>query len=205
MKKPIVKVIDTSVFCNPKQFNEAYALISEERRRKIDRLRFDEDKRLSLGAGVLFEECLKSFGIDDGSLIYGKHKKPYLASCDNLFFSLSHNGIYSACAFYDKEIGIDIEKVKDVSDAVIKKVATANEYACLSSLDEKVRAQEFTRLWTVKESYMKFLGTGLSVSPLKIEVTFGENITLFCDGALADAVFEEHSKDGYKMTVCYAK
>ncbi len=205
MKKPIVKVIDTSVFCDPKQFNEAYALVGEERKKKIDSLLFDEDKRLSLGAGVLFEECLKSFGIGDGSLVYGKHKKPYLASHNNLFFSLSHSGVYSACAFYDKEIGIDIQKVKDVTDAVIKKVATNKEYALLSNLDEKVIAEEFTRLWTVKESYLKFLGTGLSVSPQKIEVTFSDGITLFCDGTLADVVFEEHSKDGYKITVCYAK
>ena len=205
MKKPIVKMIDTSVFCDHEKFNEAYALVSEERKKKIDSLLFDEDKRLSLGAGVLFEEGLKSFGIGDGTLVYGKHKKPYLASQGNLFFSLSHSGVYSACAFYDKEIGIDIQKVKDVTDAVIKKVATDKEYALLSSLDEKAGAEEFTRLWTVKESYLKFLGTGLSVSPQKIEVTFGENITLFCDGTLADVVFEEHSKDGYKITVCYAK
>ena len=205
MIRPFVKVFDTSVFCDKEQFNNAYALMSEERKRKIDALSSDKDKRLSLGAGVLFEEGVKAFGVDDSSLRYGEHKKPYLKENDKLFFSISHSGEYCACAFYDKEIGIDIQKIKDVSDAVIKKVATDKEYDYLSSLDNIERRGEFTRLWTVKESYVKFLGKGLSLSFQKIEMTFDEEIKLIDEGKTADVIFEEQSIDGYKLTVCYKR
>ncbi len=205
MIRPIVKVLDTSVFCDKEQFNNAYVLMSDERKSKIDALSSDKDKRLSLGAGVLFEEGLKEFGIADSSLCYGEHKKPYLKGNSSLFFSLSHSGKYCACAFYDKEIGIDIQKIKKVSDGTIKRVSAEREHAFLSCLDEDKKLQEFTRLWTIKESYMKYLGTGLTLAPKKIEIAFGEEIKLFHEGKKADVIFEEQSIDGYKLTVCYKR
>jgi len=205
MKEPLVMTLDTTVFCDGEKFSDAYSSMTEERKQKIDALLTEGDKRLSLGAGVLFGQGLKKLGIADGSLRYGDHKKPYLASCDNLFFSLSHAGVMSVCAFFEKEIGIDIEKVREVPSDVMQRVTTKAEYNHLSSLDEEKKIMEFTRLWTVKESYVKYLGTGLSFSPKTIEMTFDDKITLTHSGKTADVIFEEHTIDGYKLTVCYGK
>ncbi len=203
MIRPIIKLLNTSVFCNEKQFNSAYALVSDERKRKIDAFSYEADKRLSLGAGVLLEEGLKELGTDDFSICYGEHKKPYLKDNDNLFFNLSHSGDYCVCAFCESEIGIDIQKIKDAKDALIKKVCTQKEQDYLLSLNKEKRNIEFTRLWTVKESYVKYLGKGLSHSLKKCEITFGEKITLTYDGILANVTFEEKDIEGYIIMVCY--
>ena len=206
MEFPMVMTLDTSVFCDEKKFNDAYNHVSDGRREKIDALKSHGDKRLSLGAGVLFDEGLKAFGIADGSLQYGEHKKPYLKAHDDIFFSISHSGDMAVCAFYDREIGIDIEKMRKVPSSVMQKVTTKKEYDYLSGLDEDQKTRDFTRLWTVKESYIKYLGEALKESLLqKIEVTFGEKITLTHDGKNTGVTLEQQSMPGYALCVCYKK
>ena len=202
-KKPMVTILDTSVLCDEEKYKEAYSAVSQERRKKVDAYRLPKDKRLSLGAGVLLEQGLARLGIQDYSLRYGENKKPYLVGCPKLFFSLSHSEPYAVCAFFDKEIGMDVERVSDVSEGVMRKVTTEKEYAFLQNLSAEQKKEQFTRLWTAKESYTKYLGTGLSLSPQTLEVTLGETLAIMHGGMAAGVVFTEHTQDGYKITVCH--
>ncbi len=202
-EKPLVTILDTSVFADEEKFWAAYSAVSRERQQKVDAYRLPKDKHLSLGAGVLLEQGLSRLGIQNASLVCGENKKPYLKGCRNLFFSLSHSEPYAVCAFFDKEIGIDIEKLSEVSESVIKRVTTEKEYALLTKLGGEPKKEQFIRLWTVKESYVKYLGKGLSLSPGKLTVDFGENITIMHEGEKAEVVFQEFSLPGYKITVCY--
>ena len=204
MEKPIIKILDTSVFCDENAFCHAYQRVSEERQKKVMRYRFQKDKNLSLGAGVLLSEGLENLGIKKYSVRYGENGKPYLAEYDNVFFSLSHSGVYAAIAFYHAEIGMDIQKISEASEALIKKIATDSEYNDLMHLDAENKKIQFTRLWTIKESYIKYLGTGLSLAPQRLEITFGDTPTIKKDGRMVPVKLEEHDIAGYKIAVCYA-
>ncbi len=203
IEKPIVSVFDASCFVEKEKYDEAYLKVSEERRKKVDAYRFEKDKRLSLAAGLLLEEGLRQFGVENYSLRYGENNKPYLNGMDNLFFNLSHSGNFAVCALYDKEIGVDIEKISDVSEVLIRKVTAEREYNFLMSLNEIERKDVFFRIWAIKESYIKYLGTGLSVAPERLEIIFGDKIGIKHNGAVMPAVFEEYNIEGYRMALCY--
>lgn len=205
MEKPIVKILDTSVFSDENEYQKAYISVSEERKNKVDFYRFPKDKFLSLGAGVLLREGLRQFGITEYSLRYGKNGKPYLGEYDNMFFNLSHSGVISAVAFYRTEIGVDIEKISDISKELVRKVTTKNEFSYIMGLDEEEQREQFFRLWTAKESYMKYIGTGLSLPPTDLEIDFGREISMMHLGKKVPIIFEEHTIEGYKITVCYEK
>lgn len=205
LSEPLLTVFDTAVFGEEEAYQTAYRSVSTYRQRKVDSYRLCKDKHLSLGAGVLLEQGLHNLGITEYSLAYGEHGKPYLVDNESVFFSLSHSGTRAVCVFYEREIGVDIQKIKPVSDKLIKKVTTQTEYDYLMSCGEEERKLLFFRLWTAKESYLKYLGTGFSLSPKKLEVTFGKTITMTKDGNVASTVFDEQILDGYALTICYEK
>lgn len=202
-QKPIVSILDASVFENEEEFNRAYSEVSEERREKVDSCRHLKDKKLSLAAGVLIERELEKLGVREFSFRYTEKGKPYLPDSE-VFFSLSHSGSLAVCAIFGREVGIDIQQISAVSDALIKKVTTEREYEALQELDENARRDMFFRIWTIKESYLKFLGEGLGIAMSRLDVSFDEKISIKHDGKEIPAMFEEYDIKGYKMTVCYS-
>ncbi len=103
----------------------------------------------------LLDEVLRLNGITNYRLYYNEYGKPYLESGE-LFFNLSHSGEYVACAISDKEIGIDIQKVCMKKHAM-KKICTLEELAWIKT------AEDFTRVWAIKESYAKAKGKGIAL------------------------------------------
>lgn len=136
-----------------------------ERREKIDRMRFAKDKYLSLGAGVLLAHALKELGIDTvPETAYGQNGKPYFPSMPNLHFNLSHSGTVVLCAVCDRHIGCDSEKIGTFNEKLARRFFHPTEYDMLmSETDSSVQAELFYRLWTLKESFLKATGFGLSL------------------------------------------
>ncbi len=199
--KPMVSVLDTRTLEDPAAFQEAYRQVSPSRRDKVDRCRFLKDKQLTLGAGFLLEQGLKKFDICDAVIAHANHGKPYLSNYPGLFFNLSHSGHYAACAFYHKEVGIDVEQITPVRDELICKIATDEETAYLLSLPQKEKEEAFFRLWTAKESYLKYAGCGLSVSPRRLSLQ--DDGRLFLDSNPTGVTLEETHLPGHVMTLCY--
>ena len=97
--------------------------------------------------------------------------KPFLADIPGFFFNLSHSGEYVLCAWDEREIGADLQKMeRPVADALAKKVMTQAEYANFCKLSESERTREFYRVWTIKESCCKLTGKGLSQNFQELEV-----------------------------------
>ena len=164
--------MDVSKLSDKKLFEKYYVLQREKRREQIDRMRFDNGKRLSLGAGVVVEKALTYAGCADEEIRITKKGKPYVDGC---CFNLSHTGEVAVCAVSGEEVGIDIEKPRKFDDALIKKAFTKNEIELARNVDSTPEAV-YTKLWTVKESVMKWLGEGLSLMPEFIEVDISETI-----------------------------
>ena len=142
-----------------------------ERCRKVERYRFDKDRRLCLGAGLLAAHMLREAGAIDLTLAYGTHDKPSLANEPNIHFNLSHSGSLAICAVSTETVGADVEEVCDHGRAVAKHCFVPRELAWLDRQADAAHA--FTRLWVRKESYIKLLGCGLSRDPKSFDVTPG--------------------------------
>lgn len=90
--------------------------------------------------------------------------KPFLKSRSDLHFNISHSGNWAVFALSDSEIGVDVEKVRAVDYRVARRYFSTEEFATLDALEGIEKRNYFFRLWTIKESYLKFLGRGLTKS-----------------------------------------
>lgn len=96
---------------------------------------------------------------------YNEHEKPLLKNFPNSHFNISHSGDYVLVAFSDKPVGIDIEKNKGNRLKVAQRFFTQEEQNDLFSLPTiEKQIDYFYQLWTLKESYMKAIGKGISMS-----------------------------------------
>lgn len=180
-------------------FDEYYNCVNASRQKKIDKIRFESDKRLSLGVELLLKKALIDNGIDyeNAGIVFGENGKPYIKD-NEIFYNLSHSGSFVCCAVSDSEIGIDAENIKRANLKISEKIFTKSE---INRLEEaKNKEKEFIRLWALKESYMKYSGSGLSVAPKEIEIEFAGAVPKY-----KSVSFFEFEKDGYMISCCFEK
>lgn len=144
---------------------DALPQLSHYRLEKVMRYRFDRGKWLSAGAGLLLDNMLMEHGLRECDMRYveGEHGKPALAGHPELHFNLSHSGTLVACALGNRPVGVDIQNIVKLRRSLVNYTMSEAEIAQLDAM-ASVEEQElfFTRLWTLKESYVKATGTGLS-------------------------------------------
>lgn len=94
---------------------------------------------------------------------YTHYGKPYFKikqGLRKLYFNISHTNGCVVVAVSNSKVGIDVETVKNM-DLSIKDMFLSTEEmekVCSESWNAK---SEATRIWTLKESYLKMKGTGL--------------------------------------------
>ena len=152
-----------------------------------------EDESLNIAEDVIAENFPQ---LDQIVFARGEKGKPYVANADNVFFNISHSGDYLAVAVADCQVGVDIEKRKNANIGIAKRFFTEEEFDYISFDNDK-----FFEIWTLKESYVKYLGCGISgglntfsvVRDGEIKENIGEcnlykytieeyNIALCCEG-----------------------
>ena len=97
-------------------------------------------------------------------LVKSEKGKPYLKDHNNIHFNLSHSGNWVVMVLHDKPVGVDVENVREVDYRIAQRFFSKEEYAELDLLEGLAKRRLFFRLWTLKESYLKFLGKGLTKS-----------------------------------------
>ena len=157
------------------------------------------DRRLSLGAWRLMEETLERHGFSAADVKIGKNGKP---ECEGIYFNLSHSGEMVLCAISDSPVGCDIERVTDAPMEVAEGYFSKKErrYIADARSAEEIN-RRFFRLWTIKESYMKMTGEGMSLSPERIEVNIG-GISVARDGELQACEVINRAVDDYEISLC---
>ncbi|MDO5449079.1 MAG: 4'-phosphopantetheinyl transferase superfamily protein [Clostridia bacterium] len=190
-------IADVSVLSDPVLFDRALRTATPKRREKIDRLRQEKDKRLSLGAECLLKIALQNEGIESFEYQYGEHGKPYID--DEIEFSISHSGDFAICAISNKDVGCDIEQIGTADLKLAKRFFTQAEYEMLSSSTEDIDTL-FFRLWTMKESLIKLTGRGINQPLNSFEVDVYKGKTLY-NGTIYH--FKEYEIDkNYRCCVC---
>lgn len=154
---------------NEETFSRLLASVSEQRREKVLRFKFESGRRQSLMAYVLLRELLHEHYAIDGNPVFteGENGKPVITGIEGSpglsvfpFFNMSHTHNAVAVAVSDRPIGIDIECFpKDVKPDLCHYVF--NDIECDSVLSSPTPEIEFARLWTMKEATVKLSGEGI--------------------------------------------
>ncbi|MFT5823364.1 MAG: 4'-phosphopantetheinyl transferase [Crocinitomix sp.] len=108
-------------------------------------------------------------GIEPQDIQIGRLSKGKPISIDNptLRFNMSNSGRKVVYAFsLDEEIGIDLERIREMSDLdeLIEKNYNRYEQNYINKLPEK-RLYRFFKFWTIKEAYLKAIGVGMRIPP----------------------------------------
>ena len=172
-----------------------YSLMPNDRKLKIDKCIYLKDKLLSLGAGILLYNGLKELNIDY-NITYNEYNKPYL---DNIYFNISHSNNLVVCVFSDSEIGVDIEKIKPF-DNIINNIFTTNEINYIKNNNQDNNLL-YTKLWTIKESLLKYLGLGITINPKSINIDLS-NESIKYNYLNKEVYFKTFIIDDYVLTIC---
>ena len=143
---------------DPLQNQRLLELVSPERREKVIRYRMPDDRKRGLGAGIIIRRILQENGLTESDLRYSENEKPV---ADHVFFNVSHAGDYVVGVSSDCEVGCDIEKIRKAPMEIALRHFQAMESAYIQAAPDRDKA--FFTLWTLKESYMKMTGKGMSL------------------------------------------
>lgn len=143
---------------------EVYDLLPGFRRKAADSCKNLKDRERSLAAGALLVFCMKKRGVSlEETPCYNENGKMYFPQVDRFYINLSHGGDYAACVSDSKEVGIDVEKIRQYRENVARRIGLEKEMQSLSALKkEEEKNSAFTRLWTRKESAAKLSGEGIA-------------------------------------------
>lgn len=148
------------------------AFLDEEELAHSRRLRFPQHQREYILSHALLRTTLSRYvpiAATQWTFLRNDFGKPRLietAGAERLRFNLSHTHGLSVCAVaLDVDLGVDVElhanreSLLEVADHYF----SAREIADLRALPKAEQGDMFFRYWTLKESYIKARGEGLSI------------------------------------------
>ncbi len=131
-----------------------------EKQQRISRQRVKKIADAMAVGGALVRYMLReNFCVPiDAQIAYGKFGKPYLPDYPKIHFNISHSGKFVACAVCNRPIGIDVQEITPYRPNVAARVFSSTDLEQISTSHNQ--AEEFTKIWTQKEAYLKMLGVG---------------------------------------------
>lgn len=115
-------------------------------------------------------------------------------------FNISHSGNWVICAFDKYKIGVDIEK-KNFNERIMERCFNEEEKKYIKKFHNYEKMiDNYTKFWTIKESYIKYLGIGLRYGMKKILINYDEEIVE--DGTDSVCYFSKEFEFDYYFSVC---
>jgi len=179
--------------------------LSKENIERFHKFHFIKDSLRTLCGEIIVRAVIsKQFDIKNDQIKIEKnfYGKPYIPNLP-IHFSISHAGDWVVCAFSTRNIGIDIEQIKDIQLDIAERFFSREEYNFLMEKEESERQESFYDLWTLKESYIKWIGSGLSTPLDSFYFTISDKgISVVNPNEVDIPYFKQYSVDGYKLSVC---
>lgn len=188
-------------------FDYFMSYLPEDKQKRIKKYSKIEDTQRTLIADVLIRTliCCK-LDIDNKDIFFdtNEYGKPFLIGFNNFYFNISHSGDWVVCAINNLPIGIDIEHIHIIDFNIAKEFFSKEEYHTLINLDISQRLSYFYQLWTLKESYIKALGKGVSIPLDSFSFKIiNSNIIFKTETEFRKCYFKQYNIDiNYKMAVC---
>lgn len=188
------------------QFNQLLSKIKEEKAKKILKYHFQDDSLRSLYGELILIYGLKyiyNINYQDIDISQNSYGKPYLVSDIPIYYNLSHSGEWAVCAFHNKNIGIDVEQIQDIDFNIANRFFASSESESLLLKTGIQKKKHFFDLWTLKESYIKYKGKGLSIPLDSFSFDIHQTISLNSTEESAPLFFKQYElNDQYKVSVC---
>lgn len=163
-----VKIPEAAEECWPVM--EYLPLVSKERQERVHRFVHKKDAVRSLIAELIVRIVIwEELRIPNANISFHKEEygKPYLVGYPQFHYNLSHSGSWIVCAVDGATVGIDIERAAPIDLQIAQQYFTAEENAYIyASGTEEQQHERFYDVWSLKESYLKAVGKGLSI-PLR--------------------------------------
>lgn len=147
-------------------FDRLLSWVSEEKKERIHRFhRFEDAQRTLLGDVLARYAICKRLGIRNMDWVFGTNEygKPVLYGANGIHFNISHSGNWVVCAVDDTAVGIDVEMIKPIDFKIAERFFSRDEYIAFINQPEEMKLKYFYMIWTLKESYIKTEGKGLSI------------------------------------------
>lgn len=152
------------------------------------------EKLLSL---ALYEE--KGIVYEREDIVKNQWGKPRLKKHLHIHYNITHSNNLLMCAIADVDVGIDVEKIREFNYCAALKVCSGDELYCINNGADKDRA--FFKYWTLKESYVKAIGIGISYSMKEVNFIIESNEKIYCNKSNCSFRIIEDSKD-YIAAIC---
>ncbi len=163
-------------------------LLSAEERQRGARFLHAEDRHRFLLTRSLVRTTLSRYAPvapQDWIFTANEHGRPAIANTHpqaaGLCFNLSHTrGLIILGVCRDRELGVDVENIRErtPTPGIAERFFAPQESAALASLPEERRHERFFAYWTLKESYIKARGRGMSIPLDRFCFTFAEESSI---------------------------
>ncbi len=185
--------------------------VPEATRQKILSFARCNDSQRSLLGELLARHLLtKTTGLvlPEYPFTIGEKGKPVPDGHKGIHFNISHSGLWVAVALSPASVGVDVERMRKVPEGVAHRFFSETENKMLqNAANDYEKAEIFFTLWTLKESFIKALGKGLtkSLSSFTIVETGHKQYRLDNDPE-AEGYFLKTFEfcEGYKLSACAA-
>lgn len=188
---------------NHKEFDMLKNRVSERCRKRSEKyLKFYDSVRCIMSYVLTEYIVMEAYGKDATIEIdYNRYGKPVLKNYPDIKYNITHSGEWVILAYNNKDIGIDIEKIRPVTMKIAKYFTDfEKEYLYSRHRDEN---KNIIRLWTMKESYLKFLGKGLTQSLKSFSVDLEKNRIIIDNKELSGVVLQSFVfKNNYFFSIC---
>lgn len=182
--------------------------VSIEKRKKICSFLNRQDALRTLFADLMARYVVTgTLGIKNEDIAFrnSPYGKPYLVGVNDYHFNTSHSGDWVVCVADSVPIGIDVERMKEIDLQMAQSCFSEKEIEKLNALESTEQLDFFYDLWTLKESYIKLIGQGLSM-PLDAFSILDDKDgvpTLHTPQASFKTYFGKYELDeSYKMSIC---
>lgn len=176
-----------------------YNLLSHREVEVYRRFHFPKDQRQYLVTRALLKTVLSCYHTDvqktDWVFKISHKGKPSIANqsvINPVQFNLAHtDGLIVLAITKHSDIGVDVENINRSGslDEIADRYFSSNEKLDLSNLPEAQKQKGFFELWTLKESYIKARGLGLSIplDQISFELNQTQNINFTFNTNLNDS------------------
>ena len=148
-------------------FDRLLGYVTEKKKERIRLFhRFEDAQRTLLGDILTRYAICNRLRIKNKDLVFGTNNygKPILLNPHGIYFNISHSGNWVVCAIDDDgPVGVDVEVIKPIDLAIAERFFSSEEYISLINQPEELQLKYFFLIWTLKESYIKAEGKGLSI------------------------------------------
>ncbi len=148
-----------------KNFNQLLLYVSEEKINRIYRFHRFEDAQRSLLGDILARYVIcKNMKIKNKEIVFktSEYGKPFLSGQSNIHFNISHCENWVVCSLDNSSVGVDVETIKPIDLNIAERFFSKDENDYILSQSADKQLTNFFKVWTLKESYIKNIGEGLS-------------------------------------------